>query len=489
MKEFDDTLHPETIDQVIENTGSPQPDIQTARLLHHLRMMARPDVRANDQSLDHIWNRLHYSHEHAISLQATWRKATGNTAPEKEYTEKESTTMQENNIPWGINSSSSHIPKRSSPRRAIGIAMMTAASIILIAGFTLLSGILRHASQTTASTIVGSAGQVQISSANAGSQCHITSDPTTLNSASWPPSLSWSTQGQIAFGTQTAFKIVSARNCSTVFSKSVQNASNTTWSPDGKKVAITADNSLYIFDNHGNTITHLSFAQLNALQVSEEHGIGILGWSSDDHQLFFSSADANYRGLIRSLDLSQGNKTTDLITLPANSVLDQLSPDRQFALVVSRNPVNQDKALELWNITRGQKIEVFPSNHNGSGPDVLALSSDSTLLARDDGDTQVKIYRLSDGKFVRSFPFPIGSLAFEHATWSPDDKYIAAGKSGVTIYDVSTGKAVTTVGQTDASHQILSIAWSPNSEGLATMRGPADLNDPSAATFNVWNLH
>lgn len=84
--------------------------------------------------------------------------------------------------------------------------------------------------------------------------------------------------------------------------------------------------------------------------------------------------------------------------------------------------------------------------------------------------------------------FTIASTDFEHAIWSPDGKYIAAGTSGVTIYNASTGKVVTTVGRTDATHQILSIAWSPDSKGLATMTGPVDVNDPAAATFNVWNL-
>jgi WD40 repeat protein len=155
--------------------------------------------------------------------------------------------------------------------------------------------------------------------------------------------------------------------------------------------------------------------------------------------------------------------------------------------VINQNPVNQDKALELWNIAKGQKIETSSSNPHSTGPDVLAISSDSTLLARDDGGTLVQIYRLSDGKLVRSFNIA-SSEDFEHAIWSPDGKYIAEGKDGVTIYDVSTGKAVTTVGRTDATHQILHIVWSPDSKELATMTGPSKPTDPSASTFNVWKL-
>ncbi len=342
-------------------------------------------------------------------------------------------------------------------------------------GKGLLSGLGAQSSQQQ--------GQQQKEISSAKQVCSFASEIASINGAPWGPSLSWSSQGQIAVATYSHFKLYSPTNCTATFSaQSIQQTYETIWSPDGKKVLTVdaGDNTLYIFDNHGSSLAHLSFPQLGT------SGVGSLVWSSDSNKIIFSARNAANQESVKSIDSSNNYKVTTVLTLPADSAGYLYSPDGKLLLVTHADMVAHTKVLQLWDVTTGKQISSFaPSSFFG-----MAFSPDGSLVAGSvdvtGGNSQIQIYSTANGKLVSSFVSSskfIASLA-----WSPDGKYLAASETSINLYDVNAQKTIATFGQVDTQHAITALAWSPNSKSLVSSAGTVQEGAIPDDTVTVWAL-
>lgn len=103
-----------------------------------------------------------------------------------------------------------------------------------------------------------------------------------------------------------------------------------------------------------------------------------------------------------------------------------VSPDGQTLATASLG----DETIKLWNAAEGKLLHTLAGHYGG----VLsaAFTPDGTMVATageqvpGSGSAGVKLWRVSDGAFLRDFTAPISSIAFSVAI-SPDGQFLAAG--------------------------------------------------------------
>ena len=474
MKEQNDNLQPETIDQVIEGstlfTAGPElstQDHQTSHLIQQLQTGSQEYAHENEQSLNRIWSRMAQSQTHTIFLPTQWRK------PEAL---EESREMQEHNNDWGIDSPI-HISRPKKRRSRLLVANIVAAvALITIVSFTVFSSVLGPALSKTGqglSGIVGAPWQRQTVS-NGKLVCSITENITeTRYGFLW---LSWSTQGQIARVDDASVQALSAKNCTRTFSQAI-GQSGAVWSPDGNKLALVSNHAMYVLDNHGNVIAHQSFTQPKML------GVSYVNWTSDGKKLTFLSQDTQDQYSIKRIDISSGNIDT-LKTLPAGS--SPLPSNFKLSVTIQEDKTTLKRNFVVWDTNSGKKISVLPFPQPLLA--AVALSPDGSQLAIL-GYMQIQIYATASGKLLSSFHVetPGGS---SRLVWSPDGTYLAVSTDNIKIYDGATQKMVATFGKFDPHNTDTVLVWAPDSKGLATSTTQVLNNTHGNArnTLNVWAL-
>jgi WD40 repeat protein/DNA-binding SARP family transcriptional activator len=110
----------------------------------------------------------------------------------------------------------------------------------------------------------------------------------------------------------------------------------------------------------------------------------------------------------------------------------------------------------------------------------VAFSPDGQFLATGDskGQGQVKVWRVSNGQIVLSFPDVSNVYAI---AWSPDGQLLASGggDNTIKIWDIRTGQCWKTL--TGHTNWVWSLAWNPDGQTLAS--GSQD------STVKCWNVH
>jgi len=378
----------------------------------------------------------------------------------------------------------------------VGLSLVAAVAIVTILSFTIFSGVLRPASQTTnkgQTTITGAPGQQQQSQQPAISNgklvCSVGLDVRALPPFDYSITrVDWSAQGKIAASSEGNFTTFSAKDCSAKSTKPTT-AYEASWSPDGKKL-VTADSSaaaLNVLDSNGNSIANIPFTQLGAVSI------GDLTWSSDSTKLIFISLESNHQSSIKSVDAANGGNLKTLMKIPTDSGASgalQLSPDGRYALMVQLNKSAKRKDHSIWDVNTGKKVSDLPPDDGNGGFSAAAFSPDSSLFAMG-GNNKVQIYSTADGKLQSSFNDPdagtgvkdVGALA-----WSPDGKYLAESEASINIYDVNAKKIVTTFGKVGANHKIFSVAWAPDNSGLVSSADLTPDDGHSQTLVNVWAL-
>jgi WD40 repeat protein len=123
----------------------------------------------------------------------------------------------------------------------------------------------------------------------------------------------------------------------------------------------------------------------------------------------------------------------------------------------------RDTTVRVWETRSGQELKVF----RGLKAPVLsvAFSSDSARLAAWGADGTIKIWDTDTGRLSADVVHPNNTGA---GAWSPDDKLLAAGHGDgtVTISGTQPGDKVVTLGGGFAP--ITDLAWSPDSRRLAS---------------------
>lgn len=498
MKEQKDTLQPETIDHVIE-AGALSQDHQTNRLIQQLHASAQEYAQENERSLDRIWSRLVQSQEHSsVFLQEQRQHPEENVIAIKERK-----AMKENNVSWGMSPSTppSQAKKRPSLLRVAGISLIAAVAVITILSFTVFSGVLRPAPQTTnnKSTITGSQNHQQqqnqqqqqqrvitngkqVCSFNAGSKVAI-------NGAPWSADLSWSSQGQIATTTYSGVKVYSAKDCkATAFSQpQIQQAYRPVWSPDGSKLLVSngGDMGDYVLDSNGKIITKL-----------KDHIIGDGIWSSDGKKIIFTPHDdstpttaqttlKDFKESIKAVDISNGNKITTVSQLPDNYSVVSFSSNGKLALLQHPDMARKSKDLAIWDMSAGKLL-----SNNATFPEAtydMQLSPDGSLIALDQ-EGKIDIYTTSNGKLLASFENKVAGEGVHTLAWSPDGKYLAESADTIKIFDVTAKKLATTFGKVNDPQWITTLVWSPDGSAIASSTMTKSDDQPSDMPVNVWQL-
>jgi hypothetical protein len=94
----------------------------------------------------------------------------------------------------------------------------------------------------------------------------------------------------------------------------------------------------------------------------------------------------------------------------------------------------------LWDVATG-KLTATLTDPNGQGPDALAISPDSKLLASADGNDHVYLWDIAARKLITTFASPNAGAPYAVA-FSPDGTLLATGEGGnqVDVWDVATGR-------------------------------------------------
>lgn len=119
----------------------------------------------------------------------------------------------------------------------------------------------------------------------------------------------------------------------------------------------------------------------------------------------------------------------------------------------------RDRVAMLFFPSRGKQIPVATGNYQ---PD-LAFSPDGKLLATGGYGTEVKLWRASDGSFLRSLA--CGTEGGLRPVFSPNGRILAVGNRNDTtrLFDVASGKLLRTLEPTMTQE----LAFSPEGERLA----------------------
>lgn len=129
-----------------------------------------------------------------------------------------------------------------------------------------------------------------------------------------------------------------------------------------------------------------------------------------------------------------------------------------------------DGSIRLWHPHKGQERRL-PTHHK-QAVQAIALSKDGSRLAAGSEDGVVSIWDL------RSFAHQIDLVnqdshePIEFLQFAPDGRLaVASGEDGITLWDVSSGRVIRTLGS--YVHRIRSVAFAPSSKGEQTLLATA----------------
>jgi WD40 repeat protein len=165
-------------------------------------------------------------------------------------------------------------------------------------------------------------------------------------------------------------------------------------------------------------------------------------------------------------------RSKPLTIYKADGAIDAIavSPDASRLAVAT-----QTGAIEIWNITSGQRLLTYRGHH--AEVRSLTWSPDSTRIAS--ADDIVQIWDADSGQHLLSYSGQQGDIY--SVSWSPDGtRVVSAGTDGsAQIWDAHTGKHILTYHSNSTA--ILSAAWSPDGTRIAS--GGLDWQ------VHIWDAH
>lgn len=203
-------------------------------------------------------------------------------------------------------------------------------------------------------------------------------------------------------------------------------ASAWSWSPDGRYLAVTSED----------TITHDATLQVwdtvqgrNSLTVrSHANGILQIAWAPDGKRIASSGND----GVVQVWDPFSGQKLLTLAGHPGGDHRLLWSSDTRSLLLSS-----PDGTIQLWNAVTGAAISTF----HGQPSALVALSPDGRLLVSSDDQGTLSVWNTFTGRELATYQGLSEGVSF--LEWSPDGRRIlAADESEVQVWDAITGQTL-----------------------------------------------
>lgn len=408
--------------------------------------------------------------------------------------------------------------KPAAPRklaRVIGSVMAAAVVLLLVVAWMVvlpafhaqkpgsLVGSARHPKQSTSST------------SNLAKQiCTFTDTRQADAGFSINYSLDWSKTNNIAF-THRDSGVVNGTNCAQASSyhDSMSIPEGAVWSPDGQNLlafTITTTGNLtttalQIVNSNGQLLHSVPLQTAGPEGSVSPTGSGWLSASinlSDNKSTIWGPAWSP-DGSEFSAIFSPGG-TFYLMTWETQSqkqVLDQplnlfgaaitkvaWSPDGQYVALATDNPA---VGVLLVNAHTGALVKHLATQ---SAPvskiTNLAWSPDGQELATSSADNLVRVWQVATGKLKYTFVGATATSVDEggpdlQIAWSPDGNEIAAGDQKTVVWDVSSGHIVATIPHTNQI--VVALAWSPDSQRLATLSTSGTPGSQTKATLATWN--
>lgn len=236
-----------------------------------------------------------------------------------------------------------------------------------------------------------------------------------------------------------------------------------TWSPNGRYLAYSEfnDYTISIWDDQQKKVIH----RLKATSKNVENS----AWSPDGQRL----AAGGTSSVIRVWDILTGNKIFDL----SSGYFDSLdwSPDGRLLAAGGR----YDNNIKIWRMSDGKKVRTL--NKHRHWIDNVTWSPDGKLLASGSRDCSVKIWDLNEANPLKHTllytNFTAGELAA--LAWSPDSKIIAAGGDAgyIKLWDIKSGILLSTL----EGHYsgVISLTW----------KDKRIFSNGEDGTIKVWNPH
>lgn len=233
---------------------------------------------------------------------------------------------------------------------------------------------------------------------------------------------------------------------------------NVAWSPDGQMLAITGDNSIWIYHYDGKKI-ELS------IQLSGHTGvITTLTWSPNSQMLATGSWDDD-----------QTVRIWDVTTAETLTVFEE---HKDFPVTaVDWNPKGSrvasggwDEIIYVWNPLTGN-IEITFDIHLDLYNSVISSivwRFDGEAIAAGGNGSPIWIWDATTVDLLTDLhPLYLdGGGPLKIITWSPDGQLMAVQKKHTRIIDPLTGNIVADLG--DPTREVIALAWNPNGKWLAT---------------------
>jgi WD40 repeat protein len=129
--------------------------------------------------------------------------------------------------------------------------------------------------------------------------------------------------------------------------------------------------------------------------------------------------------------------------------------------------------IRLWTVADGADGKCFFHRGGVSG---LAFSPDGSLLASLGGDGAVRVWNIGEGKMLHRFA---ADDTFLCMTFLGDGKRLAAGRTTIVIWDLSTGKECKRLERVDQP-ELVALSASPDGNLIASA--------PDEGTVQLWDV-
>ena len=252
------------------------------------------------------------------------------------------------------------------------------------------------------------------------------------------------------------------------------------WSPDGKRVAVTAVGQAVQIYNAATGKLLDTYPANGQASLSVKTGVSMLSGGSGAMAtawspvgtLMATSFFGSYGTSVQVWDTAT-NKLVYNYTGNAD-VVGSLgwSPDGKYIVSAS-----YDGSTQVWNARTGQKIHDFENNQRELSQ--AAWSPDGKTIAYIIGD-QVKVVNPFSGKVLMTHNGPNDKYGLSDLTWSPDGKSIASAGDHIELWNVATGKTYYTFTKNPSTIRVLT--WSPDGHYIVSTDSP----ETSSSTIQVW---
>ncbi len=206
-------------------------------------------------------------------------------------------------------------------------------------------------------------------------------------------------------------------------------------SPDGKTIAAVG----FQYDAKRNTVASLlTFTDRQSGRPIREVEIG--GRSEDENVLFSPDGrfvvTTSYEGILRVRDAATAQILHEERMAEQTRLTIAFSPGAVSNLIA----ITSDHTVRIWDIGRRRDARVITIEGEGRAISVKFSPDGETLAAGiSGGGTDIRFWRLSDGKLVRKLSRPETTIA-QYLAFTPDGSTMAATGNGSppVVFDVAT---------------------------------------------------